>query len=121
MILFPNAKNKYRAAGASPQADGYYDIESIFVPLPWCDILEIVPSQGGKGSFNIVGNDILRLDNDADNLVVKALKALESYCGQALPPLDISSAKKIPTGAWRRVLPMPLALEGVKTNCYSLT
>lgn len=99
MILFPNAKINIGLRVLRRRPDGYHDIESIFVPLPWCDILEIVPSQGGKGSFNIVGNDILRLDNDADNLVVKALKALESYMGQALPPLDIYLSKKIPTGA----------------------
>lgn len=99
MILFPNAKINIGLRVLRRRPDAYHDIESLFVPLPWCDILEIVPAAGGEGSFNIVGEDILKLDNEVDNLVVKALRALESYLGRQLPPLDIYLNKRIPTGA----------------------
>lgn len=99
MILFPNAKINIGLRVLRRRPDAYHDIESLFVPLPWCDILEIVLTAGGEGSFNIVGEDILKLDNEADNLVVKALRALESYLGRQLPPLDIYLNKRIPTGA----------------------
>lgn len=79
MILFPNAKINIGLRVLRRRPDAYHDIESLFVPLPWCDILEIVPAAGGEGSFNIVGEDILKLDNDADNLVVKAPPAPSSH------------------------------------------
>jgi len=99
MILFPNAKINIGLRVLRRRADGYHDIESIFVPLPWCDVLEIVRAEGDKGSFNIIGEDILQLPDDADNLVMKAVRALEAYLGYTLPPLDIYLSKKIPTGA----------------------
>lgn len=99
MILFPNAKINIGLRILRRSPDGYHDIESVFVPLPWCDILEIVPAQGPEGTFNIVGTDILKLADNNDNIVVKALKALAGYLGRELPPLDIYLSKLIPTGA----------------------
>ncbi len=99
MILFPNAKINIGLRILRRRPDGYHDIESVFVPLPWCDILEIVPAQGPEGTFNIVGTDILKLADNNDNIVVKALKALAGYLGRELPPLDIYLSKLIPTGA----------------------
>lgn len=99
MILFPNAKINIGLRVLRRRPDGYHDIESIFVPLPWCDVLEIVESENGHGSFSIIGEDILQLSDSADNLVMKAVRALESHLGHALPPLDIYLSKRIPTGA----------------------
>ena len=99
MILFPNAKINIGLRVLRRRPDGYHDIESIFVPLPWCDVLEIVESENGQGSFNIIGEDILRLADDSDNLVMKAVRALECHIGRPLPPLDIYLSKRIPTGA----------------------
>ena len=99
MILFPNATINIGLRILRRRPDGYHDIESVFVPLPWCDILEIVPAQGPEGTFNIVGTDILKLADNNDNIVVKALKALAGYLGRELPPLDIYLSKLIPTGA----------------------
>lgn len=99
MILFPNAKINIGLRVLRKRPDGYHDIESLMVPIGWHDILEIVPAQDGAGSFNIVGEDTLRLSSDADNLVIKAVRAVEKYIGRPLPPLDIYLSKIVPTGA----------------------
>ena len=28
----------------SKRADGYHELETIFYPIDWCDVLEIIPS-----------------------------------------------------------------------------
>lgn len=99
MILFPNAKINIGLRVLRRRSDGYHDIESVFVPLPWCDVLEIVKAENGHGSFNIIGKDILQLPDEKDNLVMKAVRTLEDHIGHTLPPLDIYLSKRIPTGA----------------------
>lgn len=99
MILFPNAKINLGLRVLRKRTDGYHDIESLMVPVGWHDILEIVPAQSGSGSFQIIGEDTLQLASDSDNLVMKALRAVEAYLCRKLPPLDIYLCKIIPTGA----------------------
>lgn len=97
MILFPNAKINIGLRILRRRPDRYHDICTVMVPVPWCDILEMVPSQG-KGSFSMPGGNPLGIAAD-DNLVIKALRTLESHIGKALPPLDIYLHKVIPNGA----------------------
>lgn len=99
MILFPNAKINIGLRVLRKRPDGYHDIESLMVPVGWHDILEIVPAHEGNGSFSLVGEDTLQLASDADNLVMKAVRAVERYIGRKLPPLDIYLSKVVPTGA----------------------
>lgn len=81
------------------RADGYHDIESIFVPLRWCDELHIGLSNDHAGHFEVVGNDGLSRETAADNLVMKALRAIEKHVGRHLPPFDIRLVKHVPLGA----------------------
>ena len=48
MIVFPNAKINIGLRIVERRPDGYHNIESIMVPVGWCDILEIVPSETGR-------------------------------------------------------------------------
>ena len=99
MIYFPNAKINIGLRILRKRPDGYHDIETLMVPIDWHDILEMVPAADDKGSFSLVGKDTLGLADSADNLVMKALRALEKHIGRALPPLDIYLSKVVPTGA----------------------
>ncbi|MEJ0034393.1 MAG: 4-(cytidine 5'-diphospho)-2-C-methyl-D-erythritol kinase [Bacteroidota bacterium] len=67
--------------------DGYHDIETCFYPIPWTDILEIIPSS--KFEFTTSGNVI---PGDG-NLCIKAYQLLKP------PPAKIHLHKIIPTGA----------------------
>lgn len=99
MLLFPNAKINIGLNILRRRPDGYHDISTVMVPVPWCDVLEMVPAASGISSFRLVGNDTLGLADSADNLVVKALRALEKHIGKTLPPTDIYLSKIVPTGA----------------------
>ena len=43
MISFPHAKINLGLNILSKRSDGFHNLESLFVPVPWCDILEIIP------------------------------------------------------------------------------
>ena len=46
MILFPNAKINIGLNITGKRDDGYHNIVTLFYPVPWRDILEIVPAKG---------------------------------------------------------------------------
>jgi 4-diphosphocytidyl-2-C-methyl-D-erythritol kinase len=93
MISFPNAKINLGLYVTGKRDDGFHNIESIFYPVPFCDVLEIIPSD--KFSFQSVG---IAIDgNPEDNLVVKAYRLLQSRYN--LPEVSIFLLKNIPTGA----------------------
>ena len=93
MIVFPNAKINLGLRILRKRPDGYHDLESVFVPAPWFDTLEIIPSN--KDSFLQTGN---ALDaGPGNNLVEKARDLLRQEF--AVPPVDIHLHKNIPSGA----------------------
>ncbi|MCH5220784.1 MAG: 4-(cytidine 5'-diphospho)-2-C-methyl-D-erythritol kinase [Muribaculaceae bacterium] len=98
MVVFPNAKINIGLRVLRKRSDGYHDIESLFVPVGWCDILEIVPAKSPTGSFTLTGSTLGGCPQEK-NLVIKAIKALEKYLEKSLPPLDIHLHKAIPDGA----------------------
>ncbi|MBD5214182.1 MAG: 4-(cytidine 5'-diphospho)-2-C-methyl-D-erythritol kinase [Bacteroidales bacterium] len=95
MILFPNAKINLGLNITERRPDGYHNLESLFLPVGWKDILEIVPSRDGQTHLTVYGNK----PNcpDEDNLVIKAYRALCEVTD--LPPVDIYLEKIIPDGA----------------------
>ncbi|MBK7129508.1 MAG: 4-(cytidine 5'-diphospho)-2-C-methyl-D-erythritol kinase [Crocinitomicaceae bacterium] len=93
MICFPNAKINIGLSVKDKRADGYHNIESIFYPVNWCDILEIVPSN----SFEFFPSGLCIEGATKNNLVVKAYEILKEKHG--LPPVHIFLHKVIPMGA----------------------
>lgn len=53
MICFPNAKINLGLRVLRKRSDGYHDIETVFVPIPLTDILELVPvhNESNEASF----------------------------------------------------------------------
>ncbi len=96
MVVFPNCKINIGLRILRKRADGYHDIETVMVPVPWCDILEIVVAE--RPSFYLSGNSLGNIPPEK-NLVLKALRNLESETGITLPPLAIYLHKSIPDGA----------------------
>ena len=47
MVTFPNAKINLGLDILDRRTDGYHDISTVMVPVPWCDILEVVPAKDG--------------------------------------------------------------------------
>ncbi len=95
MIQFPNAKINIGLNIVRKRPDGYHDLSTLFYPVGWCDILEIVPSGGGVTTLHISGRNV---DCPPEkNLVMKAYKALSKVVD--LPAVDIYLHKVIPDGA----------------------
>lgn len=95
MVTFPNAKINIGLDIISRREDGYHNIESVMVPVPWRDILEIVPSKGVSTTLTITGREVnCPMEK---NLVIKAFRAMQSK--YQLPEVDIHLHKIIPDGA----------------------
>lgn len=73
--------------------DGYHHIETCFYPIPWCDVLEIIPGHSLEMSFS--GIEIP--GNANDNLCIKAWNLLNKDFG--IPPVQIHLHKVTPIGA----------------------
>ena len=78
MIIFPNAKINIGLRVLRRRTDGYHDIESIMVPVKWCDVLELPPAEGSEGSFTLTGSALGGCPPEK-NLVIKALRALRAH------------------------------------------
>lgn len=95
MVTFPNAKINIGLDILSRRTDGYHNIESVMIPVPWRDILEIVPSKAEESTLTITGREV---DCPTEkNLVMKAYWAMAQEYN--LPPVDIFLHKVIPDGA----------------------
>ena len=98
MITFPNAKINLGLDIVEKRPDGYHNLETVFYPIPLCDILEITPASGPDApDYTFTMYNAVFDGDDADNLVIKAYKALAA--DHKLPKVDISLYKHIPTGA----------------------
>jgi 4-diphosphocytidyl-2-C-methyl-D-erythritol kinase len=93
MIGFPNAKINVGLLITEKRADGFHNLETIFLPVHWCDALEFVVSD--EVIFSQSG---ILLSGDAEsNLVMKAYRMLQHDFN--LPSLKIHLHKVIPFGA----------------------
>ena len=98
MITFPNAKINLGLDIVEKRPDGYHNLETVFYPIPLCDILEITPAtEPDAPDYTFTMYNAVFDGDDADNLVIKAYKALAA--DHKLPKVDISLYKHIPTGA----------------------
>jgi 4-diphosphocytidyl-2-C-methyl-D-erythritol kinase len=93
MVNFPPCKINLGLSVLSKRADGYHNLETCFYPLPWCDILEVIPAE--TFLFTSTGNDIPG-EHD-DNLCVRAYRLLKAEF--KLDPVNIHLHKIIPSGA----------------------
>ncbi len=91
----PNCKINTGLHIIRKRKDGYHDIETVFIPVPLCDELEIETSE--KFCFEQSGIDVCcDIEN---NLVVKAYRLLQKDYDNTLPNVKIHLHKRIPFGA----------------------
>ena len=98
MLVFPNAKlNLGLYVTAERRPDGFHTLESVFVPLPWTDALELLPAPAGQAtSLTLTGRPIPGAP--ATNLCLRAYELLQADFPQ-LPPVQIYLHKIVPIGA----------------------
>lgn len=95
MVKFPNAKINIGLDILRKRADGYHDISTVMVPIPWKDILEIVPSKSDSDTLVVSGRGINCAPEH--NIVMKAVAAMRRVAD--FPAVDIFLHKVIPDGA----------------------
>ena len=93
MISFPHAKINLGLYILNKRPDGFHNLESLFLPVPWCDILEILPSE----QFLFTQTGITIPDDGKANLCIRAYELLKKDFN--IPPVSIFLHKVIPIGA----------------------
>jgi 4-diphosphocytidyl-2-C-methyl-D-erythritol kinase len=93
MISFPNAKINLGLYVLNKRDDGFHSIETCFYPIPWYDVLEIIPSKTLE--FSSSGNFIP--GDEESNLCLKTFASLKS--SHNISPVRIHLHKNIPIGA----------------------
>ena len=105
MTTYPNCKINLGLHVVGRRADGYHDLETLFIPVPdLCDELEITElpeaaaSSGGAAPQPRMSQSGIALDNaPEDNLCIRAWRLLHDEFG--IPAVDIRLEKRIPFGA----------------------
>lgn len=93
MVCFPPSKINLGLRVIRKRDDGYHDIETCFYPLPWNDILEIIPSR----TMSFTNTGISVPGQHDDNLCLKAYYLLQEEFD--LPSVDVHLHKIVPMGA----------------------
>ncbi len=91
MVVFPNAKINLGLRVVAKREDGFHDLQTVFYPVPFCDVLEII--QAPVFNFTVTGNEISTV---SDNLVVSAYKLLKKH--KVLAQARFHLHKLIPSG-----------------------
>ena len=93
MIAYPNAKINLGLNIVEKRSDGYHELETVMIPIPLYDILEITKTD----TFEYVHSGIEIGGSLEDNLCVKAYHLIkENY---SISPVRIHLRKQIPMGA----------------------
>ena len=95
-VAFPNAKINVGLQVRGRRPDGFHALDSLFVPIPWCDALEMAtPGTQNDVALHLAGNAVDGASED--NLIVRAYRLLQKDF--PLPPCDFHLVKAIPSGA----------------------
>lgn len=93
MVSFPPCKINLGLNVLARRPDGFHDIETCFYPVPWTDILEVIPAN----AFSFSSTGIPIPGSIDDNLCVKAYRLIQQDI--AIPPVAIHLHKVVPMGA----------------------
>ncbi len=93
MVVFPNCKINLGLSILDKRENGYHNLQSVFLPVQLCDVLEIVEAE--KDQIFIYGKKV-----NGDPKKNSCYKALEILRGvRTFPFVHIHLFKKIPMGA----------------------
>jgi 4-diphosphocytidyl-2-C-methyl-D-erythritol kinase len=97
MISFPVSKINLGLSIIGKRTDGFHDLESVFYPIPFCDVLEILPSPDGVSrAINYTG----KMFSETEISNHSCLKAHEILVREfGIPPVEIRLLKNIPFGS----------------------
>lgn len=96
MVCFPNCKINIGLYITAKRSDGFHDLETIFFPIQWNDVLEFFPSSQNHTALHLSGLSIP--GSPSNNLVLKAYHLIKQDYPH-LPHLNIFLHKILPLGA----------------------
>ncbi|MBN1131531.1 MAG: 4-(cytidine 5'-diphospho)-2-C-methyl-D-erythritol kinase [Bacteroidales bacterium] len=77
--------------------DGFHDLHSIVIPVPFYDLIEIIPDIEGTSDAEFSMSGIIPDGLPENNLCIRAYRLFSAYCG--VRPVRIHLHKQIPFGA----------------------
>jgi 4-diphosphocytidyl-2-C-methyl-D-erythritol kinase len=93
MIVFPNAKINLGLNIIARREDGFHDLESVFYPVGWADVLEVLP----HSALSFQSSGIAIPGEPTENICLKAFHLLQK--DHNIPPVQVYLHKIIPIGA----------------------
>lgn len=97
MIVQPNAKINLGLHITAKRPDGYHDLETVFYPVGWTDIMEILPDPEAAPGVQFSTSGIVIPGAPEENLCVKAYALIA--CDYPMPSVKLHLHKRIPMGA----------------------
>lgn len=99
MIAFSNAKINLGLNITSKREDGFHNLETIFLPIDYKDVIEVLPLKNDhKNTITFNSTGLLIAGNTDSNLCVKAYNLLVAQFGE-LPSVQVHLHKQVPMGA----------------------
>lgn len=98
MIVFSNSKINLGLYILNKRTDGYHDISTVFYPIMWKDIIEILPDSRHQNQINITTYGISLNISIKENIIFKAYQLLIQRF-HYLPSLNVYLYKQVPFGA----------------------
>lgn len=98
MVVFPNCKINIGLNILDKRADGFHNLETVFIPIPLKDSLEIIRAKENTRPVVFSQTGMTVDGNTADNLCVKAYHLLKKDFPD-LPAVQMHLHKAIPMGA----------------------
>ena len=99
MIIFPNCKINLGLSVVSKRDDGYHNIETLFYPIPFCDVLEVInDNQPSNQEVQLSTSGKIIQGEEEKNLCIKAYRLLKKDFPE-IPAISIHLHKNIPMGA----------------------
>ncbi len=95
-VVYPYSKINVGLHVLGKRADGYHDIETLFVPHKLCDILEISDARGKDRNVRLFMYGLPLPGPESENLCVKAYRLIARDFD--ISPVDIHLYKQIPPG-----------------------
>jgi len=98
MLFFPNCKINLGLKITGKRADGYHNIATVFFPVPFNDVIEIIDSNEHSDEIEFTQSGISIVGDQKDNLCIKAWQLLKNDFPK-LPSVKLHLHKAIPMGA----------------------
>ena len=97
MISYPNAKINLGLHVVEKRVDGFHNIETVFYPIGWNDILEVLPDPSKNSGVTFSSSGIAIPGAVEENLCVRAYNLIS--VDYPMPAVKVHLHKIIPIGA----------------------